>query len=349
MRFAPPPPYPYPPQTSPYAFLLIFTPTPLPPGSEAPPPPALVASVEMLIYGGLIASRCSNDTTADVEARVRWLSGLSTRFPGLRLYLSTVVMRIPSYNEDFEEPWFWGLYGQDLYEYSFYSARYRALGNASDAAAAAAYRARVPPAVVDKFLWRRARNHNATRLLLQLQAPVALGVGQTDAGRDIDRDTERHRGIPTAMGTATDTNTDTNSDTDRPTARDTATTTDRHTATGREAVATAGPVPALYITLDDSGTYGINVEEADALRKQASAEKLNNTLIYPGADEVGAALLARLAADDAPARPRVAVLWRAPNATGLVPNYENQPINLTVHAQLTACGAVVVAPGRSVS
>ena len=59
---------------------------------------ALIASVEMLVYGGLIASRVSNDTIAEVGARVAWLSTLPDRYPTMRVLLSSVVMRIPSYD-----------------------------------------------------------------------------------------------------------------------------------------------------------------------------------------------------------------------------------------------------------
>ena len=59
---------------------------------------ALIASVEMLVYGGLIASRVSNDTSAEVDARIAWLSLLPSRYPAMRVLLSSVVMRIPSYN-----------------------------------------------------------------------------------------------------------------------------------------------------------------------------------------------------------------------------------------------------------
>jgi len=67
---------------------------------------ALIVSLEMFIYGGLIASRESNDTLAVVSARARAVCGFKGRYPGLRVYASSVVMRIPSYNGAFEEPWF---------------------------------------------------------------------------------------------------------------------------------------------------------------------------------------------------------------------------------------------------
>ena len=53
------------------------------------------------------------------------------------------LSRIPAYNEDVEEPWYWGVYGQDLYEYSFYMDRYNTLHNQSDLLLALQYEAMV--------------------------------------------------------------------------------------------------------------------------------------------------------------------------------------------------------------
>ena len=250
---------------------------------RAPGAHALVASAEMLLYGGLIASRTSNETTDTIEQRLEWVAGLRAAH-GIALYVSSVVMRIPSYNSDFEEPWYWALYGQDLYSYSYHSARYDALGDRTDKDAASAARSLVPPHVVDKFLWRRARNYNVSRRALELQ-----------------------------NGTA--------------------------------------PFTALYVTQDDSAEYGFNVQEADGLKRLATTLGISEAVlkVYPGADEVGSALLSRLVIDDwvaegaetAP-RPTAAVVWRAANATGLVPNYESQAISATVLAQLEACGLRVI-------
>lgn len=38
-------------------------------------------------------------------ARVDMLRKYKKMLPNLRIYMTTVVMRIPSYNGDFEEPW----------------------------------------------------------------------------------------------------------------------------------------------------------------------------------------------------------------------------------------------------
>lgn len=238
----------------------------------------LIASFEMIVYGGLIASRVSNDSSAIITRRVNWLNALPTRFPSLAVYLNSVVMRIPAYNGDFEEPWYYASYGRNLYEYSFHISRYRSLHNASDASAAAAAAKLVPPHVLSQFLWRRARNFNASL--------IALGRLQAN----------------------------------------------------RSAFA------ALYVTLDDGGAYGLNVDEAAALH--SAAEKMglpaDRVKFYQGADEVGAVLLARAAAVLQHRQPRVRVVWRAPNATGLIPAFESQPISRTVEQQLEAAGATLV-------
>ena len=146
------------------------------------------------------ASRISNESTAVITERLKWLAGLTTS--GIeKVYLNSVVMRIPSYDGDFEEPWYWEHYGRDLYEFSFYSSRFQALHDSADLARANKYRAAVPAGAVQQFLWRRARNFNITKLAFSLQASTRFAS-------------------------------------------------------------------ALYVTQDDSGQYGLNVDEAAALREK---------------------------------------------------------------------------------
>ena len=138
-------------------------------------------------------------------------------------------MRIPSYNGDFEEPWYWEYYGRDLYEYSFFLGRYDQLGNPDDLQTANRFKSMVPAAVVEKFLWRRERNFNITSKIFQYQKELKI-------------------------------------------------------------------FESLYLTLDDSGEFGLNVNEAIALEKLAANLKLNRTKvrIYPGADEVESCLLSKM-------------------------------------------------------
>ena len=241
---------------------------------------AAVISAEFYLYGGLITSRCSNDTTDAVLARLATLLSFKRTYPALALYVSSVVMRIPSYNEAVEEPWYWAYYGADLYTFSYYTDKYASSGDPADAARAAAARALVPPGIVTEFIWRRARNYN-------------VSVAMVEA-----------------------------------------------------AAAEPGLFDALYITLDDNAAYGFNIAEAARLRALVAARGLGRIVrIYPGADEVGLTMLARLAADTAGRTVHLNALFRDPATVDLVPNYEGQPMNETLYDQVAAAGGAIVPSG----
>lgn len=244
---------------------------------------AVVMSAEMYLYGGLIASRVSNDTTAQVTARAETLVQLANKYPTVRFYVSSVVMRIPSYSESVEEPDYWATYGLDLYTYSYYTDKYSHTHDPVDLAKAQAAEAKVPPPVVAKFLWRRKRNFNVTvDLLHSLASSVSQGA----------------------------------------------------------------PVfEYFYVTLDDNAQYGFNIEEANQLRTLVQQLKLQDrVLIYPGADEVGLTLLARMSVDvlGGGNEPSMRLVFRNVSSIGLIPNYEGQPMIETLKDQIKAAGAAVV-------
>lgn len=107
----------------------------------------------------------------------------------------------------------------------------------------------------------------------------------------------------------------------------------------------------FYITQDDNALYGFNIDEANALRSRADELGLLGTkvLIYPGADEVGLTMLAKMSVDtisEAAGQVKGSVVpfdvvFRKPDNTSLylVPNYEGQPMLLTLLDQIQAAGA----------
>jgi hypothetical protein len=199
---------------------------------------------------------------------------------------------------------------------------------------AEAAEAQVPAAIVHEFVWRRARNYNATVLLLDLQAAsVASGTPLFDS---------------------------------------------------------------IYITQDDNALFGFNIAEAAALKALVVQLGLSQFVrIYPGADEVGLSMLARLTVDTVGAAealalglvaeaeaaeatedasralravhrrlltpaslrpsaaaplltgPGLTLVFRDPSNASLhlVPNYEGQPLIDTLLDQIAAAGAVAV-PGN---
>lgn len=96
----------------------------------------------------------------------------------------------------------------------------------------------------------------------------------------------------------------------------------------------------MYISLDDNAQYGFNIGEADYLKQLVVQLNLQNKiLIYPGADEVPLALLAKLTADHFKMTPEIKVVYRNETTTELIPNYEGQPLSITVDKQIEAAGA----------
>ncbi|CAF5207837.1 unnamed protein product, partial [Rotaria magnacalcarata] len=130
-------------------------------------PCSLLISTEQLIYGGLINSRISNTSYDELNSRLNTLVGLKREFASkLQIYLSSVIMRIPAYNEDFEEPDYWATYGRLIYLWSFYTDRYAVLHNPADEEQVQNLEKQIPTNILNEFIWRRARNYNLTYTLL---------------------------------------------------------------------------------------------------------------------------------------------------------------------------------------
>ncbi|UJR28137.1 hypothetical protein I4U23_009392 [Adineta vaga] len=128
---------------------------------------SLLISTEQLVYGGLINSRLSNTTFDELNSRLRRLIGFKQEFGSkIQIYLSSVIMRIPAYNGDFEEPDYWATYGRLIYLWSFYTDRYAVLHNPIDEEQVQQLEKQIPGDILQEFIWRRARNYNLTYTLL---------------------------------------------------------------------------------------------------------------------------------------------------------------------------------------
>ena len=103
-----------------------------------------------------------------------------------------------------------------------------------------------------------------------------------------------------------------------------------------------GTIEHLCLTLDDTTLYGLAAR--DRRRLEARAEELGvwgRVDVYPGADEVAAALLGRVLL--AGRSPRVFVRYPAHASESAVMLYEDRPLGELVRAHLRAAGCVQVA------
>ncbi len=99
----------------------------------------------------------------------------------------------------------------------------------------------------------------------------------------------------------------------------------------------------LLIPQDDTVEYGWNIAESRALRHEIRALGLaDRATTYPGADEIGMILLARVICQDTGIRPRVWDRYSSCRATQVITAYEDRPMPELVKAHLTPVGGVVV-------
>ena len=151
------------------------------PGTEAD---LLLASAEMMIYGGLVPSRIGHEPLDRCLDLARRFAVARRTVPHRRVFLSASNMRLPAAADATEEPEYWADYGPQIFAYSFHLDRYEQTGDPSSRAAAAAAQAAVPAAVLADVRARRARNLTVLLTLVDLSAQGvldALLIGQDDA------------------------------------------------------------------------------------------------------------------------------------------------------------------------
>ncbi len=94
----------------------------------------------------------------------------------------------------------------------------------------------------------------------------------------------------------------------------------------------------LIFSQDDSGKYGLNVQEKDKLMQLAKAKKANNIRAYAGADEVLMSLIAYYLNSQRLNKPQVLVQYSTSLGKDIASNYEGQSIGYSLENQAVAQG-----------
>lgn len=147
---------------------------------EAPAADAFITSSEVMVHGGLVASRLSVDPMDVLWRRLDRLTRLAERIP---TYLSAVNPRIPTGGAD-EEPAYWEPYGDQLRAYSSHLDAGEQIGDDARLRRGVEALGTIPAAVADDLLRRRRRQLVINLELLVLASRgglAALLIGQDDA------------------------------------------------------------------------------------------------------------------------------------------------------------------------
>jgi len=105
-----------------------------------------------------------------------------------------------------------------------------------------------------------------------------------------------------------------------------------------------GQIASLLMTSDDTAPFGFPSRERDWLKTWPAligAPLADRVRMYPGADEVGSALVARQINLAAGRTPKVYVDYAIAGDEEIVAPYEDRPVRETVVGQIEACGCVL--------
>lgn len=102
-----------------------------------------------------------------------------------------------------------------------------------------------------------------------------------------------------------------------------------------------GTYDFMVIPQDDSAPYGFTAIDQQKVRTAIAEQHLQmRVLMYPGADEVGHALISHMALAFAGKKPHVYVQYSSVSAPFIVPDFEDRPFGETVKYHLAAAGCL---------
>jgi GrpB-like predicted nucleotidyltransferase (UPF0157 family) len=147
---------------------------------SAEAPAACIASVEMLCFGGLVASRTSPRHWRNILPWLDEVHALAARVP---TYLSAVIPRTPLQGGGGEDPDYWEAYGEVLREYALAADQFGWMGDAVTGRRVAEALEKLPAAVIEAVLQHRRRHLliNTELLIAAARGPLrALLIAQDD-------------------------------------------------------------------------------------------------------------------------------------------------------------------------
>lgn len=136
----------------------------------------IVASLDMVLYGGLVPSRINTDDAATIKKRLNKFLELKNKNPDLKLMLFSSTMRISNNYVNIEEKEYWSEYGEEIWALSYYSHRYEQLQNPEDLARSKKAEEKIPSAIRNDYLETRERNFQINLSLFELLEPYNIDL-----------------------------------------------------------------------------------------------------------------------------------------------------------------------------
>ena len=129
---------------------------------------AVILSLNTLLYGGLIPSRIHGDSLETLAARLDGFRALRRRYPQVKVYAYTLIMRCNRANDNGEEPAYWDRWGYRIFRLGYLGDKAaQAELTPEEAEELNALREEVPAELLQDYLDRRRVNHQLNLLCLE--------------------------------------------------------------------------------------------------------------------------------------------------------------------------------------
>ncbi|MGB0561187.1 MAG: DUF4127 family protein [Spirulinaceae cyanobacterium] len=146
-----------------------------------------IASLEMLVYGGLLPSRLHHEPTETLLGRLHLLQELKASHPRLKILASTLIMRTPRYSSSEEEPDYYEQWGEQIFTWGWLTDKSQREGLTEvEQAQLSEINATLPSEYLADYRDRRAKNlqvNQAAIALVQSGVIDFLAIPQDDCAR----------------------------------------------------------------------------------------------------------------------------------------------------------------------
>lgn len=235
----------------------------------------LIISIDMLVYGGIVPSRLHTLSAEVCKERLGVLKRIKTSNPEIKIYAFDLIMRVPAYNNDDEEPAYYSQYGYRIYLYGFLMDKQkRGMLKNDEKDLLASVTEEIPSTILDDFVHRRKVNAQINTSAIEF---VEEGI-----------------------------------------------------------------IEDLVIPLDDNSEYGFSAaEQRDIMLKVEKLNLIDRVFIYPGADEIGCMLFARVFCKAKQHLANVLVRYSSTLGPFIMPALEDRSLGESIKSQLIASNAMI--------
>lgn len=109
-----------------------------------------------------------------------------------------------------------------------------------------------------------------------------------------------------------------------------------------------GIIEYLIIPLDDNSEFGFTAKEQRTLMYDIDRMNLMDKInVYPGADEIGCTLFARVFCEIKRYTPEIFIRYSSTNGPFVIPRYEDRSLSESIKSHITSAGGVIVYDEKS--